>query len=257
MFVKGHLIVLVAGQSLEFIHQNISVFGVSGLTWSPLSPHEHFGKEAQISLRIPAKPDLLIKTRGYLMRERTISGEHMALRFALSTDDHQRLSAHIEKNGIYPTEYLRKYPRIPSTAEIQTFPLRALVLPPERILAEASPDPTQKGPTMPWVFDVGNLSPNGICLFTENQTTMAIAPGDRLHMSLEPRGWFPMQIRVEGLVCRVTEDLHPNSGNVVRYMGIKFVRVDELNRAAFLNLLRDILAQLKTTATARPPKTKA
>lgn len=237
VFVKGHLAFSVDQQDLEFIHQNISVFGVAGLPWGQLNPREHFGKEVTVSIRITSPEPLQILSRAAIMRESTSVAEHMGLKFRLEKEALAKLSSLVQRHGFYPTEYLRKYPRIPASAAIQTFPLRALVYPQGEDAANSN---------IPLIFDIGNLSPNGILIHTENQSALLIQPGHRLGILLEPRGWFPMSIKVEGLVCRVVDELNPQSGNLTRYLGIKFTRVDDVNRTAFLDLLKDILGRIKS-----------
>jgi hypothetical protein len=233
VFVKGHLTFTVDQQDLEFIHQNISVFGVAGLPWGGLNARDHFGRAITATIRIAGTEPLSFWTKAHIMREYTSVGEHMGLKFQLEATVKAKLAALIEKTGFYPTEYLRKYPRIPANNQIQTFPLRALAV------TEGESDKA------PLILDVGNLSPNGVLLHTENQQALAIQPGTRLNLMLEPRGWFPMPIRVQGLVCRIVDELNPQSGNLIRYLGIKFAKVDDVNRTAFLDLLKDILGRIK------------
>jgi len=242
VFVKGHLGFTINGQSYEFVHQNISVFGVTGLPWGPLDPRESFGKPVTATVRIPQQPThdlpVALRTRAYIMREQTLYAQHMGIRFQFDAEQKASLDAHIQKHGFTPTDYMRKYPRIPSSQSIQTFPLRVLVVPERKIEL-----PIQE---YPLVFDVSNLSPNGVLIHTENQIALDIVPGQRLELVLEPRGRFPLQIAVQGLVCRITDELQPQSGNLLRYLGVKFTRVDEVNKTAFLDMLKDILEKLRT-----------
>ena len=142
-----------------------------------------------------------------------------------------------------PTEYMRKYPRLPADAEIPTFPLMAMV---------SAPASEQKtGPnSSPLLFHVSNLSPNGILIYTENQISMGYLAGERIQIVLDPRGWFPVSIKVAALICRVTDEKHPKTGNVIRSLGIKFLKVDDEHREAFLDLLRDILERIKVKIQA-------
>jgi hypothetical protein len=236
VFVKGHLSFTLDGHTLEFVHQNISLFGVTGLPWDPLDSRVHFGKEVQVQLRIPGEPALQLKAPAFLLRELTLYAEHLGLRFALDPEQKSRLAAEIEKRGFVPTEYVRKYPRIPANWRVATFPLRVQVDPAPRDLGQE---------LFPITLDVANLSPNGVLLTTENQMALSLAPNQRLNLVLEPRGWFPTSVKVEGLICRITDDLNPANGNLVRYVGIKFARVDDANKAAFLEMLKDILSQIK------------
>jgi hypothetical protein len=235
MFVKGHLAFTLDGKPHEFIHQNLSAYGVTGLPWGSLDPNAHFGRKVDVAIRIPAERAVQFNTPATILRETTLFGSHLGLRLLLTPAHRATMESLISKIGFTPTEYLRKYPRIPSAESIATFPMRVLGMPEGANLNEH----------LPTTFDVGNLSPNGILLSTENVGAQEIRPGTRIDLVLEPRGWFPHSVRVLGLVCRVSEELHPTSGNSVRYFGIKFVKVDEPNRLAFLDLLKDILHRVK------------
>jgi hypothetical protein len=54
-----------------------------------------------------------------------------------------------------------------------------------------------------------------------------------------------MTIQVQGVIRRVLDEISPRSGNLIRYLGLEFVSIDEVNKQAFLDLLRDILKDLK------------
>jgi len=229
VFIKAHLNFKLDDQDFEYIHQTISVFGVTGLPWGRLDPKTHFGRETRATLRILAPTPVDIRTPVYVMRESTVAGEQMGLKFLLSPEDRKTLSTLIRNHGFYPTAYLRKYPRIPADPSIQTFPMRVVATDNQEAL----------------VLDVSNLIPNGLLLSTENRLALSMKPGQRLDLTIEPRGWFPHPIRVQGLICRIVDELHPESGNLIRYFGISFTKVDELNRAAFFDLLKDILSKIK------------
>ena len=240
LFTKGHLRLTLNDHVLEFLYQLISIYGVSGLPANPLTK-PFFGQKVFLTLEVPsAKPPLIFKTQAKVLREQTITSEHMSLKFELDANQKAQLLGHISKKGFYPTAYVRKYPRIPSSSVIQTFPLRAIIKP----LDQTRPI----GPKQ-LIMDVINLSPNGILLSTDSQIALDLAPGQRLGLELEPRGWFPVSVHVEGLICRVTDDLMSETGNLSRQFGIKFTKVDAINRAAFLDLLKDILEQIQGKMT--------
>jgi hypothetical protein len=213
---------------------------VMGLPWEALNSREHFGMPVDAALTFQQSPEPL-HTQAVIIREYSIAGEQMGLKFHMSPENRALLAELIRKNGFYPTDHMRKYPRLPATSSISTFPLRALVQT-HKLEGEATNDQP------PIIFDVGNLSPNGILLATESQLSLSIVPNQRLQMILEPRGSFPHQVKVQGLVCRITDSTHFETGNLTRYLGIKFTKVDEMNRAAFLDLLKDILERMKMRA---------
>lgn len=241
-FVKGRLTVKVDSHVLTFENQNISTFGVSSLPWGPLSSDGHFGRVVEVEAVVPsmetASSTYPFKTRATIQREKTVRAEHMCLKFHLNSEQRARITELVEQWGHYPTEYVRKYPRIPSSQMIQTFPLRALG---RAVEEDGYEDPT----ITPIVFDIENISPNGLLLQTENQLALTFNPGDRLDIILEPRGRFHVQITIQGMICRILDEKSETSGNLVRHFGIKFTRVDEANRATFLELLKDILERMK------------
>lgn len=230
IFVKGNLKFSMDQEQLEFTHQNISIHGLTGLPWGALNPNDHLGKEAKGQVEIPSTPPITFEVELSILSEETLHSQSMGLRFHLNDAMKKTLSEYIEKYGFFPTEYIRKYPRMPSLRMIQTFPVLAIT----SFLNGGNRKET-------CTFEVNNLSPNGVLLTTENPFARSISPGARLEICLEPRGWFPIPVKMEGVVCRITDEVLPQSGNILRYFGVKFSKFDEVNRLTFIDLLKDIL----------------
>jgi hypothetical protein len=238
VFVKGSLRITLDRQKFEFVGQNISQFGVTGLPWGELSATEHFSAKVGVEVEMSAADQTMtFSCRGHIIREYTATTEAMGVRFVLDAELSKKVGDFVRKNGYSPSEFLRKYPRIPSNSIIQTFPTHALVAATSEAAVTLTHDQSI-------VMEVINLSPNGALLATENQMALMMQPGERIIITLQPRGWFPTQIKIQSLICRVTDDVKPN-GNLERQMGVKFMKMDELNRTAFLDLLKDILEQIK------------
>ena len=249
VFVKANLEFELEGHRLKFTHRPISTYGVSGLPWGPLSPETDFGRHVDCKIHVLTPEGLDLFVDAIILKDHSLYSQQMGLRFRLRPDQVEDLSAVIRKRGFFPTEYVRKYPRIPAAAVLPTFPLRVVAT-----LAadpDAAPD-AEAAPQLP--FDVGNLSPNGILLSTESPLAQSLEPGHRLRLTLDPRGWFPAQVHVEGLVCRVLDEVNPESGNRTRHFGVKFTRVDTENRLAFIDLLKDILEQIRLNGEKRNPR---
>jgi len=243
VFVKAHLSFELDGHSLEFVHQNLAPSGVSGLPWAPLSPLKHFGKKILIQVKLATPEPQAFKIHGIIFREQTQFSISMGIRFESNPPLLDLIRGQIRKYGFTPTEYMRKYPRLPADSDIPTFPLMAMVSAPA-----AETQASLK--SSPILFHVSNLSPNGILIHTENQVAMGYQAGERIQIVLDPRGWFPVSIKVAALVCRVTDELHPKNGNIIRSLGVKFLKVDDEHREAFLDLLRDILERIKVKIQA-------
>jgi hypothetical protein len=138
---------------------------------------------------------------------------------------------------------VRQFPRIPSVDEIQTFPLRAIAtLPPQ-----GAPSSDRR-----LALDVRNLSIAGMLVSTEEPAAVILRPGDRLMLSLEPRGGFSREVRVYGYVCRVTDEVDPVQGTPIQFLAIRFLNTSLEGRREFLELLQDIVRriELETAPTA-------
>lgn len=244
IFVKGQISFVVNGNTITLPNQALSAFGCTGLPWGAFNAREHAGKMISVTIQVatPGQP-LVFKFPAIVLKESTVLGDHMGMKFLMDDDQRTELLAHIAQHGFYPTEYLRKYPRIPSDPLIQTFPLRAKVSS-ERAEGEL----TQAVVNPSVLMEVENLSPNGLLISSDSQVSHRFRPGQRIQITLEARGWFPHQIIVVGTICRISEHIDPTTHNTTRRMGVKFSKVDEVNRTAFLTLLQDILETLKHKA---------
>ncbi len=247
IYVKGSLEFTFEGHFHTYDKQNLSAYGVSGLQWGELDPERHFSKKLKVTVKLDTPEPFTFTAEAQIIREATQVSEHMGLKFSLAPEQAKRVNALIAKYGFFPTEYIRKYPRIPSLSVIQTFPLRVQAT---TLVTATKANPKVK--PVDHIFDVGNLSPNGILLSTESLPAQTLMPGQRLLLRMEPRGWFPVGIEMEGVICRVVDDINTRNGNIIRYIGIKFTKVDEINKTIFLDLLKDILERLKTLS----PETK-
>jgi hypothetical protein len=160
----------------------------------------------------------------------------MGIKFHLAPAQKKALDEIIQRDGYTPTTYLRKYPRIPSDQTIQTFPLKAYILP-----------VVSKGKFGdPMIAEVGNISPSGALLSSDSSHAIEINPTNMVRVIFEPRGWFPHKVMLDAQVCRISDEMSPQEGgNLRRYFGLKFARIDDDNKRNFLDLMKDILERIK------------
>jgi len=237
VFVKGDVEFQLDDYSLQFKNRNLSVFGVSSLPWPPLSPERHFGCSVVARIRVMTPEGFEFKSNAYIVREQTATSQQMGLKFIMDEKNRDKFTEIIRAQGFYPTEYMRKYPRIPSSSRIQTFPLRII---------GAHVKPLMDSEQTPIIFEVYNISLGGVLIATENPLALTIEPNTRINIFLEPRGDFSIPITVEGMVCRASDDINLENGNLIRSFGIRFTKVSSENRVIFLELLKDILNRIKT-----------
>ncbi len=248
IYLKGSITFKLEERQFSYEKQNLSAYGVSGLPWGGLDPIRHFAQKVKVTLKLDTPELAHFTTDAQIIREATQTTEHMGFKFGLSPEQHKRINELVSRYGFFPTEYMRKYPRIPSLSAVPTFPLRVQATPLDITAHPHSHAKFSKSKikAIDHIFDVGNLSPNGMLLSTESVLAQSLLPGHRLLLRLEPRGNFPISVEMEGLICRIVDDINSRNGNTIRYLGIKFTVVDEENRAIFLDLLKDILENLKT-----------
>lgn len=237
IMINGNISFEIAGKKMFFSDRNISIHGAYNLHWEYPPSAQCLGKNVYTTIEIRSPEMLVIQTPATIMREKTLNKELMGLRFELASDDKSKLTRLIEKSGFRPTEYIRKYPRIPASVENRSFPLRAIAT-----LIYPNEEDHDLSHALSIVVDVVNLSPGGILFKTENSHAFAIQTGEHFQMMLEPRGsQFHDQVHLQGQICRIIDELDPRSKNMTRYFGVKFTWTDELNRTAFLDLLKEIL----------------
>lgn len=245
VLVRAHATFHVDHFALEFKNRNVSLHGLYGLPWPPLSPKAHFGRTVQAQLVLQTPEPVAVQIPAVISRERTFRSDWMGLTFLDSESEAQARAAlrrAIEHHGFYPQHYTRKTPRIPASERIQTFPLKAL-----GVLQDDRPSRS----SAPIVFDVRNISLGGVLLSTENPNALPLQLDQVLSLYLEPRGSFTHQIQLKVQICRTIEELRPGSGNPVRYLGMRFVQLDAVNKAAYLELVRDVVQRISIGESAK------
>jgi len=237
IFIKGDIHYTLLGESFDYKDKNISLYGVGGLSWGKLNPEKHFGLELMVLVTIGGENPTVFRTSASITSERTDKSAFMGLKFNLGPAQTLKLRQVIEKGGLPPSTYMRKYPRLPAYEWVGTFPIRA------RIFARSK---IKGGKSIEAVMDVINISPNGILIFTENPVVKGLYPGDPIQLTLEPRGKFKLNVDVKGKICRTFDEKNLNNGNIKRQFGIQFVAMDKRNRIIFLEWLKDILLHFKS-----------
>lgn len=236
--IKGQVSFTLGGRDLSFGDSSISPFGVSGLAWGELSPERHFGQQVYVRIRLPDSGQVEFQLRAQIIREYRPGAESMGLKFEMDDEQRQYLAAFVTKQGASPGEYLRKYPRIPALESCRSFPIRAMVLNPAGVSKTSRTE-------YPIVFDVANLNPVGSLLFTQSPLALEIEPGQDISLVYEPRGPIHTQIKIEASVRFICDELSAGSGNLVRYVGTKFIEIEPASHNAFLEMMRGILSELE------------
>ena len=216
-------------KEFNFINQPVSPFGIAGLRWAHFDPIDHVGDEVKATVQVISSDPFTFSTDALLTAEATTDATYLGIKFYMNPSDQERLSAAIKKEGFYPTSYIRKYPRIPAIDTIYSMPVRAIVKTTETMI----------------VFDIANISPNGILLQTENPTAVTLMPGSRITVQIEPRGDILQSFRFEGMICRIIMDKNPRTKNINRFLGIRLTKMEDAEKAIFQSVLKAVIANLQ------------
>lgn len=232
VFAKGNFSFTFAGKTHSYVNQFYSAYGLSALHWEICDPRSIVGQPTEVNLDMLTGLRRRMKIPGYFTAERSKGGSYLGVRFDANAEDAAALVSSISSSGTVPTTHIRKYPRIPASEFVATMPLNAIL--------------NHNGELI--TARVANISPNGILVCTENPKSALMDPDTRVKMQLEPRGEFFVSVNIEGLVCRILEDMNPVSRNVMRYLGLRITRFDNGHKEAYISLLQDILLRLKISA---------
>lgn len=241
-FVRGNITVRIDGMTAEYPKTLISASGVYGLRWPPLVPAKHYGKVAKVKvdMSIDGKP-FTFEVPASITRELTMRSERMGLKFLYPNEAaNEKVLDFILQHGHTPTEYNRKYPRIPSKLFMDSFNLKASAL------AEATGlnhDPKRIA------YRIGNLSPDGLLLQTNSENARHIRPGDILDLAItqDSRTAPDIDIRAKVKVFRFSQEVQSPSNEEVWQLGSQFSKIDEKNKAAYFRLLEHVLRKIQTT----------
>lgn len=236
MHMKGDIRFSVDGQEFQFNCRDISRYGIIGLTWHRLSPEKHLGKGVDLCVTVHSVQSTNVNLKAYIVREQTAQSMHINLKFARDQQTQQAIDSLFERQEPKPPPANRKYPRITFSRTLMTFPAHVLV---SFGLQSGSRNGAHS------VFDVGNLSPNGVLLTSENQMLPRMGPGTYLQLTFEPRGPFHHYIHARGMVRRQLDDIDMENENLLRCLGVEIVGMDELNQDYFRELIKSILLQIK------------
>ena len=231
VFIKANFSISINGSNYGFTNQSISTFGISSLRWSYFDPSEMVGAEISVDVDVLTEPRYHFTTHGYVMTEETGTANYLGVQFKLDPKTHEELTHLIQREGFYPTQHIRKFPRIPAIPEISNMPLRAIG--------------THENNEV-FTFDIANISPTGMLVRTENPRAGLFLPRQRVKLQIEPRGDNLTPCRVEGLICRAFFMKNQKTGNIIRSFGIRFVKIAEADRQNFLEILRMVLNNLQS-----------
>ncbi len=94
-------------------------------------------------------------------------------------------------------------------------------------------------------FEVENISPEGIMIFSENEAVFDLKIKEEISLTIDPGLNEPYPVQTQGSIRRILDDFNLGRRNAVRHVGIQFSSLPENEKKNLMTLLRDILLQIK------------
>lgn len=234
-FIKANTRIRIAGSEYAFLNLPLSLFGVSGIRWAHFDPRPYVGKQAEVTLDVRTKTPFRIQATGTITLEETFSQGskvttyYLGINFDFTDEVKQKLATAISAEGFLPTSYLRKFPRIPIDPKIPEMPLKAHARAANGNLIS---------------FDIGNISPGGILIMSDNPNAEHFHPGMKVRLQVEARRLSLEPFSFEGLICRRITEPDESKGKIRRMLGVRYWTIEPKHKEALLDTLKSILATL-------------
>ncbi|MEW6056183.1 MAG: PilZ domain-containing protein [Bdellovibrionota bacterium] len=238
IFIRSNFTFNALNRDFSYLNHGVSRYGISALHWEYFDPTDHVGENTSVTVDVLSSDRFSFTTPAQFTAEITQEAVYLGMRFKLNEAENTRLTEAILREGYCPTNYLRKYPRIPAWSTVPSMPLRTIVDTSDGLI----------------VFDIANISPNGILLYTENPKASFFYPTKQIIGQIEPRGDSFDSFDFEGVVCRVMLEKNPETNNTIRYLGIRFLNIPGHNQEKFLEILRSILDKIQKGHYIAPAK---
>lgn len=229
VFLKAHLDFKFRGENYSLSNQNLSIYGVLGIKVD-FDATAWVGTPVEVNVALTGKTKREFTVRAWITAERTATTTLMGLWFFMKPSDRTALAKAILTEGFCPETYARQYPRIPALENISSMPLRAL---------------TSKNTKKPIAFDILNISPQGVLLYTENKNASDLVPGRRIDVQIDARSAGDYSFDVAGVVKRVLYRKTSKSGNFSYQIGVRFTQIHGESKTKFVNMIARALKVIK------------
>ena len=241
MLITANLSFPIDDQIYQYEGCEISEYGVSELPWNQLNPETHLGTKILISISLPAQINIALKVEGQILREANIDQDYMTIKFLWTPEKLREFKALLKSYGHPPEPNFRSLPRLLSSESLKYFP--------KNISLYKTPD-TSSGQTFntigsPIITQVQDINPYGTLVSTENQLSASFSPYETVIAVIEPRGGYNHQIRIQSKIVRILDDFAADSGNPIRKLAVKFIKVHPMDLRHFKNFMTLIIEEIQ------------
>lgn len=207
---------------------DLSAGGIYGVSIPEIDPIKYVGDTIVIRAEVKCAVPFEMSFSATVAAVISTDSSFLEFKYVLDDEAHKKVSAIIAKEGFEPTRHTRKYPRIPANGKLPSMPAHAIVQTAQGLV----------------VFNVANMSPNGILLSSESPRAAMIMPGNIIDVQVEARGNLFNSFEFRGMVRRLEIYRHPDSQNIVYAIGVRFDSFPENNKAEFLEVLKTVVQDL-------------
>lgn len=209
---------------------DLSISGIYGVSIPEIDPIKYVGDTIPIRVEVKCTIPFEMSLNATVAAVISTDASSLEFKYVLNDEAREKLRVVIQSEGFEPTRHIRKYPRIPANGNLPSMPAHAIVQLQQGLI----------------VFDVANMSPNGILLSSESPRAAMIMPGATINVQVEARGNLFNTFEFKGTVRRLELYRHSKSLNIVYAIGVRFDSFPDGNKAEFLEVLKTVVHDLAT-----------
>lgn len=240
MFITVNLSFQIGEQVYHFEHCDISEYGASELPWQNIDPETH-GIKINLQASLTEAPQTTLKIEGQLLKEETIDQKNLTIKFLWTPEGLKEFRTLLKAYGHPPEPNFRSLPRLISSQSLKYFPKNIFLYK----TAESTTGQTFNTLGSPITTQVQDINPYGALVSTENQLSHRFAPHETVIAVIEPRGGYNHSIRIQSRIIRIVDDFADGSGNPIRKIAMKFIKVHPMDLRHFKNFMTLIIEEIQ------------
>lgn len=231
-FIQANIQFSIDDKTYALKNVDLSLSGVYGLSIPELDALKHIGELVSIRAEVLTSHAFEIDLMATFAAVIGVDSSSVELKFEPG-QDLIRLREAIELEGFEPHKHARRYPRIPLANNLPNMPSHAIIQINDDLI----------------VFNVANMSPQGMQFWTESPRASAVMPGMKLSIQVEARGSQFNAFEFIGEVRRIELYRRYETKNIVYAIGVQLESFSEdSDKSEFLQTLRTVVNDLANQA---------
>lgn len=228
LFILANIKFSLGGKEYALEGVELSLGGVYGLSIQGFDTLKHIGELVSLRADVLTPQPFDVEIMATVATVIGIDSSTVEFKFEPGQDV-IRVREAIENHGYEPQKHARKYPRIPLANNLPNMPSHAIIQVGDELI----------------VFNVANMSPQGMQFWTESPRASAIMPAAKISVQVEARGAQFNSFEFQGEVRRIEIYRRYETKNIVYAIGVQLESfLEDDDKSEFLQVLRTVVNDL-------------